>query len=419
MNFSRVHVVGAGLAGLSAATVLAEAGAQVVLYEAGPVAGGRARSYFDKALGCRVDNGNHLLLSGNRAVMQYLSRMGARETLVSPDAPEFPFMDLESGERWVLRPNLGRVPWWIFSPARRVPGTSLLEYLSLMSLGMIGDERSVAQALRAGPLRRRLLEPLAIAALNTPPEEALARLLGAVVNETLALGGAACVPCIPREGLSETFVDPAIGWLREQGAEMSFSRRVVALDLAANEVRGLRDGAGAVAIGRDEAVLLAVPPWIAGELLPGLTVPDEFQAIVNVHYRVDVAAGMPTFIGLVGGTAEWVFSKPHVDGCHVSVTISAANRLVDEPAEDLAARCWPEVRRALNLSEEMPNWRVVKERRATFAATPAQERRRPAARSGMANLALAGDWTATGLPATIEGAIRSGRAAAEVLLRPS
>jgi len=415
MKFSRVHIVGAGLAGLSAATVLAEAGARVVLYESGPVAGGRARSYFDKALGCRVDNGNHLLLSGNHAVMQYLARVGARNTLLCPTVPEFPFMDLESGEHWVLRPNLGRVPWWIFSPSRRVPGTSLLEYLSLMSLGMIGDERSVAQALRAGPLWRRLLEPLAIAALNTPPEEALARLLGAVVNETLALGGAACVPCIPREGLSETFVDPAIAWLRARGAEISFPRRVVALDLAANEVRGLRDSTGAVAIGRDEAVLLAVPPWIAGELLPGLTVPDEFQAIVNVHYRVEGAGGAPAFIGLVGGTAEWVFAKPG----HVSVTISAANRLVDEPAEDLAARCWPDVRRALNLSEPMPNWRVVKERRATFAATGAQERRRPAARTGMANLALAGDWTATGLPATIEGAIRSGRAAAEALLRPS
>jgi len=408
-------VIGAGLAGLSAATVLAAAGARVVLYESGPVAGGRARSYFDKALGCRVDNGNHLLLSGNHAVMEFLTQVGARETLFSPVAPEFPFMDLVSSERWVLRPNLGRLPWWIFSRARRIPETSLLEYLSLMSLGMIADERSVAQALRAGPLRRRLLEPLAIAALNTPPDEALARLLGAVVNETLALGGAACVPCIPREGLSETFVDPAIAWLRERGTEMFFSRRVVALDLAANEVRGLHDGAGAVPIGRDEAVLLAPPPWIAGELLPGLTVPNEFQAIVNVHYRVDVAAGAPAFIGLVGGTAEWVFSKPG----HVSVTISAANRLVDEAAENLAARCWPEVRLALNLPEEMPKWRVVKERRATFAATAAQERRRPAARSGMANLALAGDWTATGLPATIEGAIRSGRAAAEALLRPS
>ena len=158
--------------------------------------------------------------------------------------------------------------------------------------------------------------------------------------------------------------------------------------------------------------MLAVPPWVAGELLPGLVVPDEFQAILNIHFRIDADAGPAGFIGVVGGTAEWVFVKPG----HVSVTVSAANRMVDEPAEAIAAAVWPDVRMALRLPEPMPPFRVVKERRASFAATGAQERRRPGARGALANLVLAGDWTATGLPATIEGAIRSGRAAAEALL---
>ncbi|HET8995977.1 MAG TPA: FAD-dependent oxidoreductase, partial [Acetobacteraceae bacterium] len=98
-------------------------------------------------------------------------------------------------------------------------------------------------------------------------------------------------------------------------------------------------------------------------------------------------------------------------------TVSAANRLVDEAAETIAALVWPDVRAALRLeAEAMPRFRVVKEKRATFAATAAQERRRPGPRIGLANLVLAGDWTATGLPATIEGAIRSGRRAAAALL---
>ena len=117
-------------------------------------------------------------------------------------------------------------------------------------------------------------------------------------------------------------------------------------------------------------------------------------------------------VGLVGGAAEWAFVKPGV----VSVTISAGNRLVDEPAEVLAARVWSELHRVLDgLPERLPPRRVVREKRATFAATPAQERRRPPARTGVANLALAGDWTDTGLPATIEGAIRSGSTAARLL----
>ncbi len=106
---------------------------------------------------------------------------------------------------------------------------------------------------------------------------------------------------------------------------------------------------------------------------------------------------------------------------HVSVTISAANRMVDQPAEQIAAAVWPDVRAALRLPDEMPEgmppWRVVKERRATFAATAAQDRRRPGARTPLGNLVLAGDWTDTGLPATIEGAVRSGRAAAGTMLQ--
>jgi uncharacterized protein with NAD-binding domain and iron-sulfur cluster len=116
---------------------------------------------------------------------------------------------------------------------------------------------------------------------------------------------------------------------------------------------------------------------------------------------------------LIGGAAEWLFLKPG----HVSVTISAANAKVDEPAETIAALVWPNVAAALGLDGEMPPYRVVKERRATFAATAQQEVRRPSTRTrAAANLVLAGDWTATGLPATIEGAIRSGRAAGAALL---
>lgn len=414
MNGERIHIIGAGLAGLSAAIALTEAGRAVTVHESGPAAGGRCRSYFDRALGCRVDNGNHLLLSGNRAAMDFLTRIGARETLTGPGAPEFPFMDIPTGERWTLRPNGGKLPWWIFSPTRRVPGTRPADYLNLLALQRARGDKSVAEILRHNTLYHRLLEPLAIAALNTPPDQALARLLATVVNETLALGGAACIPRFPREGMSETFVDPALTWLTARGGEITFNRRIAALRAVNNRIVALDTTDGPVPVAAGDGVVLATPPWIAGDLLPGLNPPNAFQAIVNVHFRLDTPIP-PTFIGLIGGTAEWVFAKPG----HASVTISAANRLADASAEDLATATWPDVRQALNLPAPMPAWRVVKERRATFAATAAQERRRPAARTAITNLALAGDWTATNLPATIEGAIRSGRAAAETLLAAS
>ncbi|MBE7210889.1 MAG: FAD-dependent oxidoreductase, partial [Gluconacetobacter diazotrophicus] len=109
----RVHVVGGGLAGLSAALELGERGRAVTLYEGGPACGGRARSYDDKALGCRLDNGNHLLLSANETVFRFLDRIGSRGTLTGPGAPMFPFHDLRTDERWVLALSRGRLPWWV------------------------------------------------------------------------------------------------------------------------------------------------------------------------------------------------------------------------------------------------------------------------------------------------------------------
>lgn len=418
-----VHIVGAGLAGLSAALSLADAGQRVVLHEAGPAAGGRCRSYPDRELGCRVDNGNHLLLSGNAAAFGFLERIGARDTLGGPGEPFFPFLDRADGARWTVRPNAGRLPWWVLSRARNVPGARLSDYLALLRVLRATPGTVVSAALGESVLVRRLLAPLAIAALNTPPAEGLASLLAAVVRETLMAGGAACIPCFPREGLSESFVQPALAALAARGGELRTGARIAALAIEGGRVTGLRGPAGAVELDAGDAAVLAVPPWVAEALLPGLTVPDAFQAIVNVHFRADAPppagdAARAGFVGVIGGTAEWVFAKQG----HYSVTISAANALAELPAGELAARTWPDVRAAFGLpagdmpAGQMPAWRVVKEKRATFAATAASEARRPGADTRLANLWLAGDWTATGLPATIEGAIRSGRTAAARLL---
>ena len=407
-----VHVIGAGLAGLSAALALVDAGRPVTLYEASPQAGGRCRSYFDRELGCVVDNGNHLLLSGNTAAFGYLDRIRARHTLGGPIAPAFPFIDVRSGERWTVRPSAGRLPWWIFDHGRRVPGTRARDDLALLALRRPGPEATVASVLPDGVLGERLLEPLAIAALNTRPEDGLATLLSAVMRETLMRGGAACLPRFPRASLAESLVDPALAALQAAGATVHLSRRVSRLEVEGGKVTRLETPGGAVAVGERDAVVLAVPPWAAADLLGSLETPDAVEAILNIHFRAEAEPGQAGFIGLIGSVAEWAFVKPG----HVSVTISAANRMVDQPAEAIARTVWPEVKAAFGLPDAMPPWRVVKEKRATFAATAAQERRRPRARTPVANLALAGDWTATGLPATIEGAIRSGRTAAEVVL---
>ncbi|MDE8349161.1 MAG: hydroxysqualene dehydroxylase HpnE [Acidocella sp.] len=394
LSAMKVTVIGAGVAGLAAACTLVERGAQVVLHEAAPAAGGRCRSYFDPALNCRIDNGNHLLLSGNHAVMAFLNRIGAADTLAGPEDPVFAFVDVKTKIHWKLRLNRGRLPWWVFAPNRRVPGTKAVDYLALLKLRRAGVDDLVAPMLAgAGTLYRNLLEPLAIAALNTPPDVASAAPLRAVVAETIERGGAASIPRFPRVGLSESFIDPALAWLAARGAEVRLGSRVSAV------VAG-------------EKTILAVPPWVAVELLPGLVVPCEHQAILNLHFKCQIDPGETGFWGLVGGVAEWAFAKGEI----LSVTVSAANKYAQMDNATLAALVWADLRAAFGLAEAMPSHRVVREKRATFAATPAQLKLRPGTRTADNNIMLAGDWTDTGLPATIEGAIRSGNAAAMAML---
>ena len=118
-------------------------------------------------------------------------------------------------------------------------------------------------------------------------------------------------------------------------------------------------------------------------------------------------------LGVIGGTAEWIFTFSD----RISVTVSGADAIVDQDREDLALRIWADVTKALDIKAPLPTWQIVKEKRATFAATPEQDSRRPAAKTPWRNLFLAGDWTQTGLPATIEGALRSGETAAALALK--
>lgn len=414
----RIHIVGAGLAGLAAAVRLAKAGAHIRLYEAAQAAGGRCRSYLDAELGCRVDNGNHLLVSGNAAAMAYVSEIEAAGTFITHEMADFPFVDLKSGERWRVRPTDHRIPWWVLLDHRRVGGTHAWDYLQALKLRNAVPSDTVADVLpRASVLYDRLWRPLTVAALNTKPEEAAARLLWSLFAETFGRGGAALHALLPREGLSESLVDPALALLTARGAEVSFGHRLRTLTIAAGAVASLDFGAkGQVDVAADETVLLAVNAPVAIDLLPDIVAPTEFRAIVNAHYRIEPPNARPhSYLGVVGGTAEWIFVKPG----HLSVTISAAEHLIDRTADDLAQAIWRDVQRALELgATPMPQWRVVKEKRATFAATPAQLRRRPGPVTSHHNLFLAGDWTETGWPSTIEGAIRSGFAAARAIAAP-
>ena len=410
----KAYVIGAGLAGLSAATILAARGVPVTLVESAGQAGGRCRSYFDAAMGGVIDNGNHLVLSGDRAVHDYQWRIGAQGALTGPSRAEFAFMDLKTGARWRLRPNEGRLPFWVSQNSRRVPDTKAADYLQYAPLLWADRKTRIDQIVKdRGPLWERLMRPFLLAALNTQPEESSAALAGAIVRETLAKGGRFYRPRIAHPTLAAAFVDPALDFLKNRNATVQLGTRLRGITFGGRLAMALETGEAALPVSAGDVVVLAVPPWGAADLIPGLTVPNDFRAIVNAHFKLPAPPGVPAMLGVIGGTAEWIFSFPD----RISVTVSGADAIVDQDREDLAVRIWADVAKALDIRVPMPAWQIVKEKRATFAATPAQDARRPAAATQWRNLFLAGDWTQTGLPATIEGALRSGEVAAALALK--
>lgn len=412
LSFARATIAGAGLAGLSAAVRLVEAGVPVRIADSAAQAGGRCRSYHDPQLGLTIDNGNHLVLAGNTSVTRFRATVGATTPLAGPDHAEFAFADLVDGARWTIRINDGRLPWWVFASERRVPGTRAGDYLRLA--GLLTGKRSDTVGDRinpAGSVWTRLMGPVLLAVLNTPPEKGSANLVAAVLWESLLRGGIPSRPRIAEPSLGAAFIDPAVAWLADRGALLSLGKRLRAIATEGDRVTALDWGAGPEPLAVDEAVILAVPPWVATSLLPEIAAPDAFHAIVNAHFATPPPDGAPAMLGVLGGTAEWLFAFPD----RISVTVSAADAIVDLDREELARRFWADIQSAYGFSANMPRWQIVKEKRATFSATPEQDAKRPPAATRWRNLFLAGDWIQTGLPATIEGALRSGEAAARLV----
>lgn len=412
MRTRTIHIIGAGLSGLTAAASIARKGDDVVVHEAAAQAGGRCRSYVEPALDMMIDNGNHLVLSGNRATMHLLRLTGARNQLEGPNDAIFPFVDLKTGAHWSLHPNASPLPWWTLVKDRRVPGSSPADYLAGAMLAGKKHGTTVGDVIPPShPLYHRLWEPLLVSALNTDPQQACAQMAWAVMRETLARGGRACRPLIAAHGLSRAFVDPTIDFLEGRGVELRFGHRLRALTFAAERVSELDFGADKIKLDERDAVVLAVPSWVAADLVPDLSVPTAYRAIVNGHFKIKPAPDQPRILGVVNGAVQWIFAYDN----HVSITISAAEAFLDQPREELAALLWADVKAATGLKGDLPPWQIIKEKRATFACTPEEVAKRPKQKTAWKNLVLAGDYVDTGLPATIEGSVRSGFQAARLV----
>lgn len=402
---STIHIIGAGVAGLAAGIAASEEGRRVVLYETAPQAGGRCRAFYDKKLGATIDNGNHLVMGANRSVLDYLRRIGTLELCITDTRPRYSLIDIANRQRHHFAP-----PRFRGIPAR--------EWLHLLSLLRPGADKTVAQCIPPHTaLYRRLVEPLTLAVLNTSPATASAQALSQVLHHLILGGKAAWRYYVPFPSLSAAFIDPALTRIKGRGGSIHYQQPIKGLRHKDGCITALTSHQREFAVAADDAVILAVPPAALQDLLPEQAPDFTYSPIVNAHFLWPQAGAfreMMPFLGVLGGTAQWIFFH---DG-RISTTTSAAEGWSEQDEATLARELWGDVCRALFMENmHMPLCRIIKEKRATYAATPENLAKRPGAATAFRNLFLAGDYLQSPFPATLEAAISSGFAAASLASR--
>ena len=413
----RVHIVGAGMAGLSCAVQCAKEGRSVTIYEASPQAGGRCRSFMDEGLGCIIDNGSHMLLGANIATKTYLEDIGSIGLATEAIPATFPFLDPKTETLWKIKPGFPYPPLWLLNPGRRVPKTNPINYLKGLRLSKAKTNETVKDVIgKTDPLYETFWQPICRATLNTDADDASALLLWRVIKVFFFNGEKSCRPINFERGLSAALVDPALQYLSTRNANIRYKERIREIQWKDNLLTGMHSLEGFHRLNKNDTLVLAVPPDICSGIWSNFVPPFDTSPIINVHFRVKEPISLPgglSFLGLIGTNSQWIFSRGEV----LSITISAASKFVDRPNWELAKDLWLEIRSILGRDlGRLPPWRVIKERRATISQTPENLHKRPGAKTNLKNLFIAGDWTDTGLPATIEGSIQSGLRAARLAL---
>jgi squalene-associated FAD-dependent desaturase len=443
-------VVGAGFAGLSAAVRLAGQGARVLVLEARGRLGGRATAFADRATGELVDNGQHVLLGCYRQTLAFLHEIGADDHVRRYDRLAISMVD-SHGVR--SRLDCGRLPaplnflagmvgwralgwrdrWSVLkmaAPIRRAHRQMMVGSTREMDVSAETVEQWLIRHGQTARLREMLWDPLAIAALNQHPRDAAAPVFARVLGEMFGAGDArAAAIVLPTRPLHEMYAEPARAFVERHGG-------TVRTGVPAH-VRLVDGQAPIVSSGADEwraeAVIAAVP-WFAlpklflGDMAPldatlAAATSTAASPIATVNLWFDRPVLDEPFVGLPGRVMQWVFDKRLLLGgqtSHLSLVSSGADEALHWTNAQLTTVALDELTEALPAvrAARLVNATVIREPRATFSLAPGQPAR-PSTETAVNGLWLAGDWIETGLPATIEGAVRSGHMAAQAAIASS
>jgi hydroxysqualene dehydroxylase len=421
----KVIVIGGGFAGLSAAAYLSNKNYIVTLLEASPKLGGRAYSFSDKETSAVLDNGQHILMGCYYFTLEFLSLIGAKENFSIQKRLEVNFV-----EAGFQIKQLKAFPF--FYPINLLIG--LLKYKAIsfedrirllkvfLKLPFYNSNKfskiTVSEWLKTEnqPLETQnaFWKILAVGALNTSIEKASAKIFIDILKQIFLDGNKAATIVLPKYGLSESYCKNAEDFITKNGGEINLSEsveKIILKDEHAIEIHSSKK------IYSDfDFVVSAIPAFALKSIIgeeSKIFFPDfQYSSILNIHLWLNQNILPDGFFGLIDSPLHWVFNK----GTHLNIVISDADDLVIKSDEELLAMVRVEMKKYFNLDSALvKKYKIIKEKRATFIPSNDILNKRPAQETKIKNLILAGDWVDTGLPSTIESAVKSGKTSADLI----
>jgi hydroxysqualene dehydroxylase len=417
-------IIGSGLAGLTSAAYLSHKGFQVEILEASPKPGGRAYSFKDKETGTIIDNGQHIMMGCYKETLKFFKLIGAQENLIYQDRIKVNFVK-ENFNLVPLQASSLPYPINLLSALLNYKAITFSDRLLLLkffiklpftSIDSIKDLTVydwLARENQNENVRKALWEILAVGALNTNIKKASAASFAIILKEIFFRGNKAATIILPKFGLSETYCSNALKFIEGNNGKINFAEQITGLITSNGKVTAIETTKRKIT--DFDFVISAVPLYALVKIFPEYKPGTEldYSSILSIHLWLKENKLADDFYGLINSPVHWIFN--HQD--HITLVISDADDLVDKFKEEIYEIATNELEKYIRITrDKITTYKIIKEKRATFVPSISLLKCRPKQTTRYKNFFIAGDWVDTGLPSTIESAVKSGRIASELVV---
>lgn len=419
-------IIGGGIAGLTAASILSSKKNQVTLFESSPKLGGRTYSFLDKESNEIIDNGQHILMGCYAHTIDFLKLIGAENNFLYQKNLDISFIS-ENRKRYQLKAYTSIYPFNLLFAIHRyhiLSSSDKWKLISFLSKLLIVSKKSLENLSvyewllkenQTENLLKSFWEILCVGALNSNLQNASAKLFYDILIEIFFSGNFASTIILPKYGLSESFINPALSFIKKNGGEINLSTQVKELIIENDKIVSVRTELNNYS--EFDFVITSIPFHALVKIIPDnlINMQSEFlySTILNIHLWVKENPIQDQFFGFIDSSLHWMFNK----GNHINIVISDANKYAEVSNDEMIEMTLTELEKYIGFKRELLiNYKIIREKRATFIPNNDILNKRPGSKTKIKNLFLAGDWTDTGLPATIESAAKSGKLAADLVL---